>query len=482
MRIAPTISYALRLSVLEGSMFGIYWNILLVIVVNGLAVVFDATPFQFALLNALPLLSQLLGIPAAKYMQEKDIRKPLTLIAEGASRVAWFALLIIFVFQNQPELQTWLLIGITAMGHMTHAGGAIGWISWASDLIPEQIRGVYFGVRNAIIGLIGLIGLTLASRWADDFNEPVNSLKKQLTELGSGADRTVILNNLAAATDKYLHVLFLLILIALGFSILSWGLLALQPVRKMKKLVTTGYKAIWDTLTTPNCKRIAITWIAFFFTTGITTGIYIQFFLNRLGMSWMGITAYIWISTILSTAVTPLLGRFMDRFGYRTTLLVAWGGVWWQPLLSVFCPNNAVHLWGLIPLPILIDAIAGGIFWPAVGIAQTNIVIAETQSETRAGFFAVLTAIGGVIGFITAALAGWLATSLGNDIHYNFAGIYLDNLRIPMVIGAVTRMIAGFLIFTIREPARHKGQVTSTEAFTAVWKILVGKPIGGRLR
>ena len=95
----------------------------------------------------------------------------------------------------------------------------------------------------------------------------------------------------------------------------------------MKKLVTTGYKAIWETLTSPNGRNIAITWTAFFFSTGVTTGIYIQFFLNKLNMSWQGIAVYVWIVTILSTIVTPFMGRLADRFGYRTVLLFAWASI-----------------------------------------------------------------------------------------------------------------------------------------------------------
>jgi len=482
MRIAKPISNALRLSVVEGSFFGIYWNILLIIIVNGMLVVFEANPLQFAILNALPLLSQVFGVPAAKLIQEKDIRKPFCLISDGISRASWLLLLFVFILPDNDMLKVWFIIGVSVIGHTTHSGGAVSWLSWVSDLVPEEIRGVYFGVRGAITGLIGMIGLTLVSIWADRYRIPFEDLLDPESDVSLSMTDIDRAGQLFEAKEEYLHVIWLMVFISVFFALVSWVLLVFQPVRKMKKLINTGYKAIWETLTSEHGKRIAIVWLAIFFATGVTTGIYIQFFLNRLGMSWTGITAYIWVVMILSTILTPLLGRFSDRFGYRLTLLIAWGGIWWQPLLSVFTPNDAVHLLGLLPLTILIDAIAGGIFWPAVGITQNNIVIAETPSETRAGFFAVLTAIGGIIGFGAAALAGWMATEIGPDVSYNFGWITLDNLRIPMVIGAVLRLVAWLLIFIMREPPRQKGQVTSVEAFTAVWKILTGKPVGGRLR
>ncbi len=453
MRIARPIINALRLSIFEGSMFGVYWNILLIIVLNGLAVALDATPLQFAILNSLPLLSQLFGLPAAKMIKERDIRKPFVLWAEAVSRSLWLLIPLVIFLPDNPSLRMWFILAVTALCNIAHSGAVIGWLSWVSDLVPEEIRGVYFGVRNAICGLVGLVGLSLASVWADGVKE----------KFGDGTE--------------YMNVIFILVGISFIFSVISWIGLAYQPVRKLKNLATTGWSAIFETLTSPNGRNIAITWVAIFISTGVTTGIYMQFFLNKFHMSWLGITVYIWIVHLISVAISPLMGRLSDRYGYRNVLMWSWLGVFWQPLLSIFTPNEAHHVFGWMPAPILIDAVACGIFWPAVNLTLNNLVIAEAPSERRAGFFGALTAMGGLFGFIAAVLAGVLANHIGDEATFRFIGIPLDDLRTPLLIGAILRLLAGFLILTIKEPPREKDHVTGSQAFDAVWRVLIGKPV-----
>jgi MFS family permease len=481
MRLARPIANALRLSILEGSLFGVYWNIIVVIVVNGFAIVLGADEFQFAVLNSVPLLAQVFGLPAANIIQSKDVRKPLTLWAEGISRSMWLLLLFVFILPWDNNLKIWFVIIVVTLVNTTHSWGVLGWLSWVSDLVPEEIRGVYFGVRNAICGLIGLIGLTIASHYADSSKTFYETWSRMLESGNTSVPISKVVGNLIESRDAFFDVLFVLILISVLFAMLSQAGLYFQPVRRMKVLLKTGWVNIWETLSEPNARKITITWVAIYIASGITSGMYMQFFINKLHMSWMGITAYVWIVTMMSTAVTPLMGRLSDRFGYRNVLMYSWLGVFWQPLLSVFTPNSMHHMFGWMPYTIFIDALACGIFWPAVNLTLTNLVIAQAPSERRAGLFGALTAMGGFCGFIFAAAAGKVAEFIGPDASFTFAGIALDDIRVMLFAGCCARFFAGLLILTIKEPPRQKGQVTGSEAFAFMSRLLIGKPIS-RLR
>jgi MFS family permease len=481
MRLARPVANALRLSILEGSLFGVYWNIITVIVVNGLAVVLHADPFQFAVLNSIPLLCQIFGLPAANIIQSRDVRKPLTLWAEGFSRNMWLLLLILFFFPMSNDQKIWFIIAVTALSNITHSWGVLGWLSWVSDLVPEQIRGMYFGVRGAICGFVGLIGLTIASTYADKF--------KTLFEGWSGLQQstnvvipiTDVIRNLIYSEADYMNVIIVLILISVFFAMASQAGLFFQPVRRMKNLSTTGWKNIWETLNEPNARKIAITWVGIYIAAGITSGMYMQFFINKLHMSWMGITAYIWVVNAMSTAITPVMGRLSDKFGNRNVLMYAWLGVFWQPLLSVFTPNDMPHIFGWMPITIFIDALACGIFWPAVNLTLTNLVIAQAPSEKRAGLFGVLTGMGGLAGFIFAASAGKISELIGDTATFSWVGIRLDDIRVMLLAGAIARVFAGMLILAIKEPPRQKDPVAGSEAILFITRLLIGKPID-RLR
>jgi len=452
MRIAPPVARALRISVFEGSMWAVYWNVVAGVVINGLALAIGARPLHLAILNALPLLGQVFGLPAARYLQTRDRRKPVVLLAEGVSRGVWL-LVPLLLLLPEGEPRTLYLLAVAAVSHLLHSWGAVGWVSWVSDLVPEAIRGVFFGVRTAIVGLVGAIGVTLASLWADGIRD----------RHGVG--------------ESYLDTLLVLVALAVLFGGLSWYGLYLKPVRRMKRLSEPGWRRMLAQLAHGNARAIALTWVALAFSAGITTGLFVAFFLDRLGMSMLGFTIYGWIALIVSTAATPLLGRLADRWGNRTLLLLAWGGVFWLPLLSILTPDDMPHLLGLMPWTILADAVFSGCFWPAVGVAQTNLVIAEAPSEGRAGLFAALSALAGLAGFLGALVGGVISEAIGDGALFDLAGVPVSDLRFPMLVGLALRTLAGFTILRIREPQRAPSSVTSAQAFTIVWRLVTGKPI-----
>lgn len=74
MRIPGPLAYALRLSVAEGSFHSIYWSIVAGVIINGLALALGARPLHLAILNGLPLLSQVFGLPFATLIQSRNHR------------------------------------------------------------------------------------------------------------------------------------------------------------------------------------------------------------------------------------------------------------------------------------------------------------------------------------------------------------------------------------------------------------------------
>ena len=445
------LSRALRLSILDGSLFSIYWSIVAGAVINSLLLSLGAEPMHLAILNGLPALGLVFSLPAARMIQSRDIRKPFALITFGISRIGWLLIPLVLFLPENTAWRIWFIIAVGALSNIAHAMGSVGWISWVSDLVPEGIRGVYFGTRNALTGLVGMIGLTVVSLWAD----------RVRNNWGMGG--------------RYVDTLLIIITISIFFAAASWVCLYLQPVRKMRNMATSGWAAIWKSLATPNGKRIATSWIAFAFATGFTGGLYTAAMLDRFHISLMGMTSYGWIALVLTTITAPLWGRVADRLGNRVVLRIAWAGVFWQPLLFVFTPYAMPHVMGFLPLTIIIDAIAGGIFWPAVSLSQTNLVIAEAPSQTRAGLFASLSALTGLISFIAIALGGILSKTIGTNT-FNLGIVILDDIRTPMVIGMCLRLLAGILLFRVQEPPRKRAPISGSQAFYTMWRLLVGKP------
>ncbi|MCX6646348.1 MAG: MFS transporter [bacterium] len=441
---------ALQLSIIDGALFSVYWSVVAGAIINSLLLSLGAEPMHLAILNGLPSLGAVFALPAARLIQSRDIRKRFVLVTFGLSRLIWLFVPLIVLFPPNPSLQIWFVLLIAAICHTTHGAGGVGWISWVSDLVPEGIRGVYFGTRNALTSLIGMIGVTIASVWADRVH------------FQFGYSR------------EYLDCLLTLIGISVFFALASWACLYLQPVRKMRNLVTNGWTAIWDSLGSPNGRRIAISWMTFAFSTGLSAGLYTVAMLDRFKITLTGMTSYGWIALVLTTLTTPIWGRIADRFGNKIVLRMAWAGVFWQPLLFVFTPYDMPHVLGLLPITIIVDAIAGGIFWPAVGLAQTNLVIAEAPSQTRAGLFASLGALTGLIAFISVTLGGVITKTIGTHT-FNLGIVTLDDIRTVMVAGMILRLLSGILLFRVQEPPRKRAPISTSQAFATMVRLLTGR-------
>jgi MFS transporter, YNFM family, putative membrane transport protein len=99
---------------------------------------------------------------------------------------------------------------------------------------------------------------------------------------------------------------------------------------------------------------------------------------------------------LLGVGITPLSGRFLDRYGMRPTAVIAFG------LASV-----GLLLTMMRPLPLIIVGLAlfsSGIFiFQAVGTVQTGIVAGRARSSA-AGLYVTFYYVGGSLG---AILTGW---------------------------------------------------------------------------
>jgi MFS family permease len=451
MSLPKPLTAALQLSILEGSLYSIYWSIISGAIINGLMLALGASPFHLAVLNGLPLLSQVFGVPAAKMVQSHDIRKPLVLVTIGLSRLLWIAVPLVVVLSTDKGTQLWSILIIGAVSHSLHSAGAVAWLSWVSDLVPESIRGTYFGIRSAIAGFIGMVGLTVASAWVD----------RVKLQSGDGS--------------PYIQVLLALMLLSVGFAVASWLCLYFQPVRKMHNLKQTSYRGIWSSLASANGRRIAFSWVSFAFAIGLTAGLYMPAMLQRFQISYSGVAMYGWIALSVSTIAIPFWGRLADSHGNTIVLRLAWIGLFWQPLLFALSPYDLPHIYGLLPWPIIIDAIVNGMFWPAFTLAQTNLVIGESPSETRPGLFASLSAFSGLVAFVAVILGGAFSKGMGHHT-LQFGGIILDNIKLPMMLGAILRLFTGTFLFVVREPARKRPPISGGHAYAMLWRLVLGRP------
>lgn len=158
------IRNSLKASTIDGVFATIFSNVTGGVLLTGFLMQLGASASQIGLLASIPMVANLVQ-PIGAYLSEQTTsRQQFCFWIYGVSRLLWLILAIaIFSLSWQPAPQS--LIGLTlAVALLSGVLGAMGsapWMSWMAVLVPRQLRGRYFGLRNSAANLANLISLPL---------------------------------------------------------------------------------------------------------------------------------------------------------------------------------------------------------------------------------------------------------------------------------------------------------------------------------
>ncbi len=127
------------------------------------ALAFGATNFQVSMLSAIPnLFSSVIQMFTPKLMEKHD-RKRIVVSSVFVQAAMWLPILLLSFFHGNIS---YILILLFTISTAMNAFISPAWRSWISDIIPESIRGKFFGLRSRIVIItqivsMGIVGLLL---------------------------------------------------------------------------------------------------------------------------------------------------------------------------------------------------------------------------------------------------------------------------------------------------------------------------------
>ena len=137
------------------------------------AIFLMANDFQIALLASLPLLmGSLSQFFAVKLIHLFKSRKKFVVATAAIQALTWLPIILVFY------LNGWSIFFLIAFSVVYWTSGMIAgpaWNSWISDLVSPNERGVYFGKRSRIIGLITLLSIIGGGVILDIFNKGIST-------------------------------------------------------------------------------------------------------------------------------------------------------------------------------------------------------------------------------------------------------------------------------------------------------------------
>lgn len=168
-RMKSPYRHGMEMAVMEG-----IWAMLLLTMLSGpfltaYLLYLGANSQQIGIVLAVPAIANLLQILAAMYMQKLKNRKlNFVLLASAHRLIGLMTGIIPFIFPKEIWLAVFIVIFLLYSSINAFAG--VIWTSLISDMVPDQLRGKYFGIRNVITSAVNSIGLYITGVIIDRYD------------------------------------------------------------------------------------------------------------------------------------------------------------------------------------------------------------------------------------------------------------------------------------------------------------------------
>lgn len=387
------------------------------------ALALGASAAQIGLLSALPQFASTVLQPLAGSMVEhsgsmKKMCRALVLLSRLAMiPVIWVA------FERKFDAFSLLLVFVSISTALA-SFARIAWVSWMGSIVPEKIRGMYFGKRNMFIGMSSLV-VTLAAGWFLGFTDTL-------------AGFAVIFS------------------VALMLFFWGYGYLMRMPEPVNSPAPAKGSKRnnrnhtlllnpfeFLSSMKKANFRRF-MTYVIFFdFSVFLASPFFTVYMISELkiGYSWFAVvTAASALSAILSQRYW---GKLSDRYGDRTVMAICSALASMVPLLFVFSRDPSV---------LILVNIFSGFAWSGLDLVIFNFLLDSSPPEKRPLFVSNYQFFDG-IAIAGGSVAGSIIVSVLGAGIFGFSAV------------AAVFVLAAFLraVFTITLIPRIKEERANSE-------------------
>jgi MFS family permease len=413
---------SLSASTLEGAFAEVFVACSSGAVLTGWALHLGCSTMEVGLLGALPFLSQAVQLPSA-WLTATMGRRRIAIAAITASRLAFLPLAALPFIPLAPPSARLLLLAVAASSAALGVAGSNAWTAWMGELVPERLRGRYFGTRTAVCTL----GACLAGLGAGFLLDR------------AGGDRAgLALAGLAVA--------------AAAVGLVTGALLARQHEPAAPAAPPPGLAALLRPLADPAARAILAYQVAWNASVGLGAGFFALHLLGDLGLAFSVLALHGAGTAAARVLAAPLCGGAIDRVGARPVLAACSFAVGLTPLLWIAAAPG--RLW-----PVALDALVGGAAWGGHQLASFALPLAVAPRQERPFYVAAFSAAGGLAFAAAAAAGGALAGALPS--RFALFGRSTHALEVLFVLSAAGRLLAAPLALRIRE--RGAGSVTDLQ-------------------
>ena len=419
---------SLRASVAEGMVAEVFTACAGATVLTGWAVALQLSPFLVGVMSALPFCAQFVQFPAAWLTSALGHRR----VALGVvllSRQVMLPLCVMPWLGLSLVGQQRLLVGVAATSAVLAVVGNNAWTAWMGELVPESLRGRYFGRRTAVCTLGSTLASLVAGVTMDRLGTPGGvglglPLLAGVSCVAGVGCTLLMLRQHDPAPQRERPRLALRV--------------ALLPLKDERARRVLGYQLAWNAAV------------------GLCTPFFAYHSLKNLKLGFLALAVQAASTAAMRMVTAPLWGRVIDRRGAQPVLVLCSLGLCVLPLVWLW--PSPTFLW-----PLLLDVVLAGGLWSGHTLASFALPLAVAPREGRPFYLAAFSTAGGLAYTVASALGGGLAGLLPTA--FTWGGHAWNNLHVLFLLSSGARTAAAMLSLRILEPratpVRSLGQLVT---------------------
>ncbi len=370
----------LRLSLLDGAFAQVYANFTGTIFLPAFALILGAGSSEIGLLAAIPFLATVAQLFGSMIVERSASRRGPALNYAFLSRLFWLpVLLLIFYYgtTNPGRILLWF-IPLFFLIHVLGSISGVSWLSWMASLVPMEIRGRFFGLRNSIIGMVTVSFTILGGLFLDWFKHRFQQ-EQQVYAFG--------------------------ILFGIGFSAAMLSTLVLKRKTEVSRhLPSHGslpglINQVWNQ---PNFRRLLNFGLLWSFAVNFSSPFFVVYLLRELHFTYTVVSLITIAGAIADLTGMGFWGHLSDQHGNRPIMLlcVAVGSL--MPLTWLFTSDSDFSKFLLIPGLLMM----GSFVFAGYNLSSVNMIFGSAPRENNSAYFALWNSVNGVFTALGAIAGG----------------------------------------------------------------------------
>ncbi|MEH2336706.1 MFS transporter [Nostoc sp.] len=437
-----TIRTSLRASTTDSVLAAVYSLGTGGILLSNFLVELGASPVVFGMLSSIPMLVNLVQ-PLGAYLSERsNSRFQYSLRTHGIGRLLWLVLVISIAGVSWGVVNTHQLVILTLLivlfSNLLGGLGTASWLSWVAMIVPRQLRGRYFGIRNSAASLTNLVCIPMAglavSHWYGGTLQGYGVILLVgivFGIMGLGCQYFQVDMNPRSENTYYGK---------LPQASEIQPEVAKDESSEIVQSIHPSQNQLADSLwKNSNFLRFLLYFSFWTLAVSLSSPFFNLYMLDRLDLDVSYVTIYNSLQAGATLLMLILWGKLADKIGNRPILICIGILVAATPMLWLGIGVNRLDIWLWLPL---LHILSGGT-WAAIDLCSNNIQLAIAPNKNQSIYFAIAAAVAGA--------SGALGTTIGSFI-IQFA--QFGGLLGLFALSSLFRLAALVPLFFVKEPGR----------------------------